>query len=129
MATQANITSVHELWTGKDYVLQFTVEDSDGVAVDITGYAISWSMFPKLLTEGAATIPSFAAKTVGSGITLTDATNGILQVVIDDVDTDVLVGTQTDIPDYRHELRRTDSGSEAVLSYGSVVLKQSPSQD
>jgi hypothetical protein len=90
---------------GDDITLRFTVVDEDGVAVNITGWAISW-----IMTSGLV-------KTVGAGVTITDAPNGVVEVEIDPVDTASL----TEIH-YCHKLRRTGTGTVSTLAYGNIQI-------
>ncbi len=110
MASEAEIKRSHALFKGEDQVLEFTVLDSSDVAVDITGWAMTWTF------ATAAGVSSFT-KTVGSGITITDAASGVLQVQIDAADTASLAKGP-----YHHSLERSDSGAVAVLSYGAAQL-------
>lgn len=104
MATKANLgKSPTQIFVAEDRNVVFTVVDDDGVAVDITGWAVSF-------VSGVVTL------TVGSGITLTTPASGILTVVISSANTTLLLGSG----DYK--LRRTDSGFNTVLSYGTLVV-------
>lgn len=118
MPTQSNITADHELFSGKDRTLSFTITDSAGSAQAITGWAMQFTLTNINDRSGTALI----TKTVGSGITITNGAGGICQVAIADTDTDGLVGS--DAPRYWYELARTDAGNEDVLAYGTVVLRQ-----
>lgn len=121
MPAEVNIVKTDELFTGKDKVLSFSVVDSAGDAVNITG----WALERKPVT-GAKSSGWLVSKTTSSGISITDGAGGVCQVTIADTDTDNLTGS--DQPNYQHELTRTDSGNEDVLAYGSVVLRQSPTR-
>ncbi len=85
---------------------------------DITGWAIEW-----VLREGPAGAEQFT-KTVGSGITLTTPTEGVLSVAIADSDTLAL-----DPKTYYYTLRRTDDANEVALAYGDAVLRQPATRD
>jgi hypothetical protein len=124
MPAEVSITKTDELFTGKDKVLAFTVVDSAGVAVNITGWALRWVL--ELKPFPGRSTGWLVSKTVGSGISITDGAGGVCQVTIDDTDTDTFDGSDT--PDYYHELTRTDAGNEDVLAYGPVVLRQSPTR-
>lgn len=126
MPTESNITKADEWFSGTDKVLQFTVVDSAGVAQSITGWALQWGLWRYPVTRAASGVTTaLVSKTVGSGITITNGAGGICQVTVTDADIDGLEGG--DSPLYYHELRRTDGGNEDILSYGTVVLRQSPS--
>lgn len=112
MAEQADIAAADNWFLGEDKVLEFTVVDSAGAAVNITGWALEW-----ILRSGAGE-RALLTKTVGSGVTITGGAGGVCQVAIADTDTDDLAAGR-----YWHALRRTDAGNEAVLSYGQVVLR------
>ncbi len=100
---------------GEDRTYEFTIYDgnSSGAAVvNITGFAFQW-----VLLDSTRTV--LVTKTVGSGIMITDGSNGVLQVAIDDTDTDSLTAATT----YYYELKRNDAGSEVVVAYGTVNLR------
>ena len=79
--------------------------------MNITGFAIQFSL--KLTVEDSDLI----TKTVGSGITLTDPTNGVLTVTIDDTDT-----TSLSPGNYVYSLKRTDAGNETTFAIGTITL-------
>lgn len=118
MPAEVKIVTSDELFTGKDKVLQFTVVDADDAVVDITGWTLRWA-----LSKAADHRSVAVSKTTSAGIALTDAANGVCQVTISAADTENLEGS--DDPKWWHELSRTNSGNSDVLSYGSVVLRQS----
>ena len=90
-----------------------------GYAVqDISAWTLEW-----VLREGPAGAVQIT-KTVGSGITLTDAANGVLQVAIADSDT-LTMSPKT----YFYTLRRTGDGNEVVLAFGDAVLRQPATRD
>jgi hypothetical protein len=108
----ASITDADGWFIGEDKTLQFTIADSTGATINITGWQVTFKMSSSLSGDMLFT------KTVGSGITLTSPTSGILQVLSSSADTLSLApGT------YFYALRRTDTGFKAELDYGSVVLK------
>lgn len=111
MATQSNITASDYWFIGEDKTLSFAVVDASAVAVNITGWALEW-----VLRRDAGDA-ALITKTVGSGITITNGAGGLCSVAIADTDTDNL-----DEGGYWHALRRTDAGTETVLSFGEVVL-------
>lgn len=120
MPEETNITKADELFTGTDKLLQFTVVDAAGAVVDISGWALKWTLFTRPVPSAGAT--ALLSKTTPTVINITDGQNGICQVSLTDADTDDLIGDAL----YYHELRRTDSGLEDVLAYGTVWLRQSP---
>lgn len=115
MPKNAPFTLDDEWFTGKDKVLQFT----DTVPSNITGWALKF-----VLAQNPHRTEVLVTKTTTDGITITDGAAGVCQVTIADTDTDGLPGS--DDPDYFYELTRTDAGSEDVLAFGTVVLRQSP---
>lgn len=122
MPQEAHITASEEWFTGADKVLQYTVVDSAGVAVNITGWSLRWVMVRKQAASAAASGHLVSKETGGAGIAITNGASGICQVTITDADTDGMEGGET--PLYQYELRRTDPGSEDVLAYGNVTLRQ-----
>ena len=100
---------------GEDITLEVEVTTtgiSGGPAVDITGWAISFSMKRR---KGGDIVLS---KTVGSGITITDGPNGRADIVLTDDDTNKLV-----VGEYDYDVKRTDPGSEAVVTTGTLTIK------
>lgn len=113
-AATANITVDESLFLEEDRPLEYTVLDEDGVAVNITGWTVTWT-----LRVDRATSAALITKTVGSGITLTTPASGILRVTIDSADWSTI-----DPGNYWMVLERTGSGTNAVLSRGYMVVKQ-----
>lgn len=117
MAIEANIGHDDEFFLGEDKSLVFTIYQSDGTTVqDITGWSLSWMLKKRIADLDAAAL---ITKTTLNGIVLTSAALGICTVTVNDTDTDTL---EDDL--YAHELKRTDDGSETVLSFGGVRLKR-----
>ena len=117
MAIQDNITKDDDLYANEDKTLTFTVYQSDGTtAQNITGWALSY-LWKRLPSDADAS--AVLTKTTSSGITLTTPSSGICTVTIADTDT-VDLNPQT----YQHELKRTDAGSETVLTTGTVLLQR-----
>lgn len=83
-----------------------------GAALDITG----WSISARLGLGGNKNI---VTKTVGSGITLTDAAAGELEIEFSAADLDRVSKV------YDFELRRTGSGTERTLVTGQLALNAS----
>lgn len=113
MAIRQDIAN--DYFTGEDKDLVFTVYSSNAqtAAQNITGYTITWMLKAK---RGAADADALLTKTA----TLTTAASGICTVSLTDDDISTLVGEKR----YFHELKRTDSGNETVLSYGTFTLQQ-----
>ena len=80
----------------QDLILQFTM----AAPTDITGWSVTFLVLTAL--GGSTQI----TKTVGAGITITDAGRGILQVSLGKADTSGLA-----IQDYVWGLKRTDNGN------------------
>ena len=124
MALKSPITSEHQLFTGTDKGLEFSIFQKDTVTPqNITGWSLSWVLKRSLSdTDAAAKI----TKTTASGIVITGtySTNPavntqVARVTLSDDETLVLAARL-----YQHELKRMDAGFEEVLAFGSVFLKQ-----
>ena len=104
--------------SGDDRVLEITIRENDHGTLDITGAAITWALSrivtDKVEPKGAAIV----TKTVGSGITITNAHNGHVEVAITETDTDDLAGT------YYHEMQLVLSGDTSTVMYGTVTIKK-----
>lgn len=94
---------------GTDFSMNFTALDSDGVALNISGYTINWYM-KREVGEAAA-----LSKSTSAGITITSAPAGQFTVAVADTDTTSFVGP------YYHEVQLTSpSGVISVLSDSNV---------
>ena len=104
--------------SGDDRVLEVSITDSANAALNITGATVTWALSravaDKVEPKGAAIV----TKTVGSGITLTNPSGGVLQVAIAETDTDDLAGT------YYHEMQLVLSGDTSTVMYGTVTIKK-----
>ena len=107
MSTNAPFTSADGWFKGEAKSLVFTIVDSTGAAVNITGWTIQFRMADVL--EGTADLTKTAS--------LTTPASGICTVAIAAGDTS---GLSAD--DWYYTLDRTNSGSEAVLAYGTITL-------
>lgn len=111
MSVQSNIDASAGWFIGEHKTLRFTVLDSAGAAVDITGWLIDFKI--SATNSGARLF----TKSVGSGIVLTTPASGILDVTINAADTTALAaGT------YFYAVRRTTASNETELAYGTAAL-------
>lgn len=106
-----------ELTSGDDRTLTFTVEDQeagDGSAKDLTGFtAFTWKLSGRDQNGTSVSV----SKTLGSGITVIDASAGKVQVTIADTDTADFYGS------YKHELQGVDgSGNVTTLATGRADI-------
>jgi hypothetical protein len=104
MAAIANIS----FYKGEDVTLTVTMSP----ATTITGWTLQFTLRKQF---GDAT--ALVTKTIGSGITVTDATNGVFTVSLASADTSGL-----DLRAYVYDIQRTDSGNRTVLTIGNVTL-------
>jgi hypothetical protein len=103
-----NTRSLIAMTRGDSRTLTFTVLDAAGDPVD--------------LTDGEAwmTVEGLFEKSVGSGITLTDPTDGVLEVEIDEADTD---GSSNWREAHRYDVQvRTASGETRTPFKGLFVV-------
>jgi len=115
-----NITKAHGFFAGKYIVFEFQIVDRAGVAQDISGWALGWEMFEEGAKAGSDPL---IAKATGAGIQTTNGPGGICQVTVAVADTTALQGKR-----YWHELFRTDTGFEGLITYGTVELQASLSR-
>ena len=100
------------MWSGDNKTITVTVYDNDDVVVDITNVAITWELSQNV--DSVALI----SKTAGSGITLSDPTNGIFTITLDPANTGSLSGR------YYHEAEITDlSGDISTVMVGHATIK------
>ncbi len=117
MAIRDDIDDSDDFYTGEDKTLTFTIYQADGVtAQNITGWSLSYTWKRNM---GDADSAAVLVKTTSAGIALTTPASGICTVTVADTDTDAMTAHT-----YWHELKRTDAGSETVLTTGTVVLQQ-----
>jgi len=110
-----NITAADEWYVGEDKTLTFTIKDSAGTVVNITGFT-----FEYVLRTGRSHPTKKLSKTTGSGITITDAPNGVLVVAVARADT-----TGFHAGRYYQGLARTNSGVYDIEIDGYADLLRS----
>jgi hypothetical protein len=98
-----------DMWEKDTIVLQFTITNGENDPIDITDATITWIMY-----RGST---SYIVKENGAGVTITNGTNGVCQVLIEPTDTNDLAGI------YYHELVVTDvSGNKSTVASGIVTI-------
>lgn len=134
MAAEFNITEADKFFLGEDKFIDFIVTGEDGLPLDVTGLPLEWSLKKKDKDPD----PPIIGKSIGSGITIVGVFNADpaintqrVRVTLLDTDTDPFVTSGLGTPytlkakkEYRHSLKRTDAGFEAVLSYGGITFLQ-----
>jgi hypothetical protein len=120
LGTQFNI----EIHRGDGKTITFNVVDQQTPAqpVNLTGATLEWNYS---LKQADAVEPLGASilspnKTVGAGITVTDAVNGVAQVDLASADT---VGQRATL-EYYHELQVTISTVPVTTMFGVFKLKK-----
>lgn len=91
------------IYAGETRTLVVTVTDQDGVAIDLTGAAITYTL----------NLPTPVTKTVGAGITITGALTGEFEIVLTEADTqdvDHSVGVE-------HECKILTSSGEVLVTF------------
>jgi hypothetical protein len=96
---------------GEDVTLTVTLTPP----TNITGWSLTFTIRDKL--GGAVKITKDNGGT--GGLTLTDAINGVFKVTIARADTLTLA-----VQSYVYDIRRTDSGNNAIVAFGSIQLRQ-----
>lgn len=104
----ANLTPQHfEIIAGDSLTLKITATvKSTGAAMDLTGAAIKWT----------ANLTTPVSKTVGSGITITNAAGGLFEIAID-------AGDLTEVGDFAHQCQVTIGGVVSTVMEGTVRIK------
>lgn len=118
MATRFDIAASAEFFKATDTSIEINVKQSDGsTAQSMTGWALKWV----LKRSQYASTALLTKTTGGSGITTDDedGTDDQAVIDIDKADTSSLTAKTL-----WHELYRTDSGSETLLSFGDCVLRE-----
>lgn len=112
IATDANAPFI----AGDTRTVQATVEQSAGAPFNLTGAAIKWQVFA--MSGGTFTGSPIISKSVGSGITITNAAGGIFQISLASADTTGLAGT------YYHEAEVTMPGGIVHTALtGTITIK------
>jgi hypothetical protein len=100
-------------YAGDNIVLNFTVVDENGNALNLTGATFAYSLAPD---EGDVAVLVKSSATVG--ISVTSAVTGLLSVTILNTDTPLLLGPMW------HQLVMTDaSGNVSTLMTGIITFK------
>lgn len=101
-----------ELWAGDTLTLGVTITNEAGAAVNLTGATLRYAIAP---SHNHTT--KSVSKTTGSGVTHTDAANGVAQIALLPADTAGLKGV------YVHELEVEDSaGKKSTAFVGRVTI-------
>lgn len=101
---------------GNSRIIRCTVQQDDTSAYDLTGASITWQLFA--MAGGTFTGAALVTKSVGSGITITNAVGGIFEVTLAPDDTEGLSGT------YYHEAEATMPGNVVhTVFQGTVTLR------
>lgn len=120
MAKRFDIVASDNWFTGESKTLEIDVLQSDGATAQaMTGWTLEW----KLLT-GKGGSELISKSTGGSGIAIGngDGTDDRATITIEASDTSDLVINH--LTQYYHELWRTDTDLEALLSFGDVTIKK-----
>ncbi len=101
-------------FAGETVSLGFTITDSDGAAINLTGATLTFYL-ARLGTQDTV-----LTKTTGSGITVVSAADGTCTVALTSSNTDNLEGL------YIYQLRLVDSSNaETVVSIGEIWVDKS----
>ena len=100
-----------EIGKGADRVIEFTIELSAGVPQNITGATFTWK-----LVDYYSQNPPLVSKATGSGIAISDAVNGKVQLTLANADTATLLGR------YVYEMRMLLTGRDAPVAFGTMTV-------
>jgi len=104
--------------SGDNRSLSVTITDQSQAVLDVSGAAITWALSRAVTDKVEPKGVAIVSKTVGSGITITDGSNGLVEVTIAEADTASLAGT------YYHEMQMVLSGNTSTIMYGTVIIKK-----
>lgn len=105
-----------EVYQRNDLLIERTLKDEDGTALDLSGAELFFDV-----ETGNAEILS---KDLNDGITITDATNGVIEIDITSTDTDIDSGS------YQCELLIIDSNNNRYSTLDTdFVVKNSLTKD
>lgn len=100
------------MFAGDTKILEVTINDADGDAVNITGTEIRWQ-----LAKNVKAAEPLIAKAIGAGITIIDGPTGRFDVAVDPDDTLELKGS------YYHEAEVDDGGVISTVMTGKATIK------
>ena len=137
MAREFNITEANRYFLGEDKHLDLQVfGEDDATPLDVTGLPLEWSLKKKDKDPDPPIIGK--STSVGGGITVIGVYNAIpasntqrVRIAIASDETDPFVTSLLATPytlkagvEYRHSLKRRDTGNELVLSFGGITFMQ-----
>ncbi len=112
--SQAPAPHSFELISGTELVMNITVRDDDSAVVDLTGGSVR---FAAARSRTSTIVLDSNASPQTATATITDAANGVIQVVVTDTITEDLSG------DYYFECKFTDaSGRETTVTRGWISV-------
>lgn len=101
------------LVAGDDVVLELTVLDEDGAAVDLdAATAVDWS-----IARSAGSGAGLADKALGAGVVVTDGPAGLMEVTLQAADTAPFRG------DYHHRARITIGGKIGTATFEPITFE------
>lgn len=140
MAIELNVTTSDKFFLGEDKVIDLTIFGQDGVTpIDLAAMPLEWSLKKKDKDPDPGIVAkAITAGGVSTGITIIGVFNVIpatntqkLRITFASADTDPDVTSVLPTPytlkagvAYRHSVKRTDAGNEAILTYGSITFLQ-----
>jgi hypothetical protein len=120
MAIEHHFTKDDHIFRGEDKKLRFPVfEEDNATPKDVSGMALEWVLRGRRPTDAALLTKTTADGITVEGIFNVDPDVNTQEVVVDILDTDT---EALDAGLYRHALKRTDPGSETILSFGDFPL-------
>ena len=108
------------MYRGDSAAWDFTITEPAGTAVDLTNAASIRFTVKERTTD--ADVAAIAAYTVGTGVTVTDATGGMVRVQMDPSDTSALTGLPKR---YLWDLQLTDDSTNVyTVAAGTLEVRQ-----
>jgi hypothetical protein len=114
MAALVTMGGDGSLFVGEDKSCRLEVVDTDGVPVDMTGWAVR--MF--VLSQGNTVLIDETASITGVYSATRSANTQRAVVTLTDTELSIADGT------HQHSWKRTDDGSETILAYGPFILQR-----
>jgi hypothetical protein len=100
------------IYRGEKKTWETAVLDADDVVVDITNASLYFtvrSVFPAGSVADDTDADVLLKKTVGSGITISDPTNGVFEIVVAKADTNAL-DILSNVREYKYQIDIVESG-------------------
>ena len=115
VGTQSDIT----MHSGDTRNIVITIVDSTSTAVPLGSVTdLTWALSKKASDSVTPRGAAIVTKAIATGITVTDAPNGVISIILTPADTASLAG------EYYHELQMTFGAAVSTVLFGKVTISK-----